>query len=526
MRRTGDRTLLPAMILLISVIAVANFFFGEKVSAGAGLGWDGVVYARLVTRLPELIHNDDLNTYYAQRVLPAAVIRAMLDAFALPRSTANIIRAFEVYNFALLLLACVLWKKIADHVGLGWKGWLTGFAALFLNFQGSKQTFFYPVLTDVTALVTGLALLLFHLSQRRTALLVTTIVGAFAWPTIGLTGALLLVCKPRTPADAGALPEQGSPTTWLRVYLGILLVASSALVLMALFPGDVLLACRATSAAVSAGLPADLQAAALRAAAWPDPCLPYRQVLTAIPTITGAGLLLLLLFRPDWRESARHVLANWDTRSTVMALAAVVIPAIGVRLIANHFLPNPSGLLVLLKLALLPTDGMVLMPLVSVVSLWGPTVLVLLLWWPAFCRHAAGLGFGFQAVVSMTLLLGVIGEPRFLTAGWPFLVLGAALTVEALRPTAKFAVALSVLTMLLGQAWLPINAIPWPAGDWELLGEFPKQFWFMHYGLWMGWPAYIGQVVLFAAAALWLWSSQRGGVKLPAPVARASAVGG
>ena len=35
------------MFLVVLVLGILNFFWGERVPAGGGFGWDGVVYAHI-----------------------------------------------------------------------------------------------------------------------------------------------------------------------------------------------------------------------------------------------------------------------------------------------------------------------------------------------------------------------------------------------------------------------------------------------------------------------------------------------
>jgi hypothetical protein len=104
-----------------------------------------------------------------------------------------------------------------------------------------------------------------------------------------------------------------------------------------------------------------------------------------------------------------------------------------------------------------------------------------------------------QSVVAVGLLLALPAEPRFPTSAWPFLVLGLAMVAEGMRLRRSFWYALAAAVVLLAQFWLPLNAMPWSGDDYALLTEFPKQWYFMHYGLWMGWPAFAGQALAFAA---------------------------
>jgi protein-S-isoprenylcysteine O-methyltransferase Ste14 len=63
--------------------------------------------------------------------------------------------------------------------------------------------------------------------------------------------------------------------------------------------------------------------------------------------------------------------------------------------------------------------------------------------------------------------------------------------------------AFAVLLVLTAQFWLPMNLLPWPGGDYDNLLEFPKQLYFGHYGVWMGWPAYVVQGCVFLLGFWW-----------------------
>jgi hypothetical protein len=181
------------MFLIVLVLGLLNFFWGELVPAGGGLGWDGVLYADMARNLGSIISGGQLSSYYAQRFLPSVIVRGILLCTRVPISNTNIIRGFEVYNLVLLLGACCVWKRLADAVHLSLAGRWIGFSGIFVNFECSKQAFFYPVLTDVTALFIGILLLLFFVEKKQVALFVTTVIGAFSWPVVSVYGALLLL---------------------------------------------------------------------------------------------------------------------------------------------------------------------------------------------------------------------------------------------------------------------------------------------------------------------------------------------
>ena len=143
------------MTAIVIVLGVLNFFFGEIMLAGGGFGWDGVTYAHMTRKLESMVSNGQLSNYYAQRILPSAVVRSLFPFLDVSFNDRNIIRGFECYNLMLLVAATWVWKRIADNFSISLGGCWIGFCGLFLSFMASKQTFYYPVLTDVTALFVG-----------------------------------------------------------------------------------------------------------------------------------------------------------------------------------------------------------------------------------------------------------------------------------------------------------------------------------------------------------------------------------
>ena len=120
------------MFLVVLVLGLLNFFWGERVPAGGGFGWDGVVYAHMVRNLGSMISEGQLSSYYAQRILPSAIVRGMLLCSGVPMNNTNIIRGFEVYNLVLLLGACWAWKRISGAVHLSLAGRWIGFSGIFV----------------------------------------------------------------------------------------------------------------------------------------------------------------------------------------------------------------------------------------------------------------------------------------------------------------------------------------------------------------------------------------------------------
>lgn len=506
------------MLLIVLLMGSTSLAWGEIVQAGGGLGWDGAGYAAMVRDLPAMIAEGRLGTYYAQRVAPAAVVRAGLIAAGAEPTNATIISGFAAYNLVLMLIGVWLWKLTADRVDLGLQGRWIGFAGLFVNFQAAKQSFFYPVLTDVTALVASMAMLYFFIARRPWPLLAVSVVGAFSWPVIAVSGAaLLLLADLRFPPEGPVeQPVQRGFRGWLSgPRLVLAAAACSTVLILALSPllasgAHACPALRTLSTEVAGSMPMSPDGRFSALLSRYDVCLAARQGLTAAPAVAGLMWLVTTLMRPSRAFPALiKQIRKIRPRSLVLALMALGAPALGVRLIANPTVANPSSLFALVRAALFPAEGKLFMPLVSLIAFWGVCVLLALLHWRAFGRTIRTLGPGFAAAIVLAMLLGLVGEPRFLTTGWPFIVLGVAITLDHVRAPRSFLTVFVAGTLLLAQFWLPINIRSWPGGDFDDLLLFPRQLYFMHYGLWMGWPGYVGQAVAFAAISALLWWTWR-----------------
>lgn len=510
------------MISIILVLGLLNFFWGEKVPAGGGFGWDGVIYADMVRNIDSMIREGQLSSYYAQRILPSAIVRSMLLFSGASMSSINIIRGFELYNLILLVGACWAWKRVADTFSLSSSGRWIGFGGIFINFQCSKQAFYYPVLTDVTALFVAILLLLFYVKKKPITLFLTTIIGAFCWPVVSVCGALLLIfLKTELPKEVISPLSLTSTTKSLSfpffIKLGGIVVLTLSIIgyLILIQKGPVSeQSCNVFNnqyQTLANAMPPSIAHLLELVRNGRNPCVLEKfitrleQFLTALPSLSGLFVVLAMLVGSrSFFLAAIAALRRAQLSLVGLAIAAVLIPFYIVKAISNPGIANPSSLLLLIKLILLPPEGKFLLPIVTLTVFWGPTVLLLLLYWKAFCVQARKLGPGVVAILGFSLFLGLVGEPRFMTIAWPFLVLGIVLSLEVSNKKASFRYALTTLTVVYAQFWMRFNLAPWLPPDNAGLQEYPKQLYFMHYGLWMNWWAYIIQFVILILSSIWL----------------------
>ncbi|MBP8250265.1 MAG: hypothetical protein KAX72_09195 [Chitinophagales bacterium] len=467
-----------------------NLLFGEIVPAGGGFGWDGVIYANMTRNIDSFISNGQLSGYYAQRIIPSIIVREILILSDTAFSDINIIRGFLIYNLMLLVVASWVWKRLSDKFALSVFGRWIGFCGIFINFSVSKQAFYYPVLTDVTALLLGLLLLLFYVEKRPIAILITAIVGAFVWQLASIYGAILLLfLKSKIPNDA--IDSENnlfdiSGFAVKRIWLVTLMLS----IIGILFISFILDAYQVSN------IDYHLNKYFSKITSVESSELEIVPLITGIPSVFAVFVALFVLIGS--RSVFQVILKDTLKPNPILmafAIAAILIPFLVVKAISNPLLPNANGVgWVLLHAFFIPPAGKVLLPLVSLAVFWGPVVLLILINWNAFCVELRKLGPGVMVVVGLSLPLGLVTEPRYITSVWPFMVFGLVLTLEHCASRSQyFKWVFAILTVLFAQFWLKINIAPWSGGEYEQLLEFPKQMFFFHYGFWMSWPSYLVQ---------------------------------
>lgn len=484
-----SRWTLAAMLLAVLALCLVNMVIGETIPAGEGLGYDGLVYGNMVLELPALIREGRLNHYYAQRILPSAIVRWGMLAAGSELTVPAIIRAFRIYNLLLLLGVCWVWVRLVRASGLGNMACWFGFCALVLNFSMSRLSFYYPVLTDVTALFTGMLLLLFALQRRAFPLFVTAVIGAFGWQVIGLYGAMLLLglCVDRSERASDAKPPSHAGSASASVWafsLGLGLAAYVAVLATRIGIGSNKLVLRWN---VSVDLPR------------------LESLITGIPSLLAVVIAVAILLQTSAVDLlARRLRWQWRPAILIMAGLTVLVPMAVTRLIANATLANPSSFATVLGYVLHPPSGKFLLPFVSIVVFWGPAALFMLFCWRQLCGAAGQLGPGVIGVLALSLPLALATEPRFVTAAWPFAVYAMVLSLRGLLVHHTAVISFALLSMFFAHFWLPLNWGRWPTPDHADLLEFPKQIYFLHFGYWMGWPAFVAQSLMVLAAGWWI----------------------
>jgi hypothetical protein len=458
------------MFLLLAAVCIYSSFWGELVPAGNGLGWDGVRYGRWTKDF----HVSEIGPYYLQRLFPIALIHYALVLFQAPLVDSTVIAAFRVANLLLILLACLVWILIANHLEISMKGKWLGFAGLFVNFAILKQAFYYPVLTDIPAFVLGLLAVYFFLKNNKWALFLVTLAAAFTWPMIVCTGVLFLLF-PRKPVEAEdtnrSLPGVAVAVLVTAIYFGFAVYFYFVQKLTTLGYGE-------------------------------------EKVLDSVAYLSLAlsmlllfGATLVLTRKISFRSLSRE-LRRFTALRIVMAGLIIVIEII-FALTPSARVGEPSGETHVATMHMLLLAGIALLsiakPLITFVShvvYFGPIIILLVLKWKTFSEEVRGYGIGLVSVILLSVFVGMDPESRHSIGAFPVFVpfLVKAVDRRAWRNYVYWI--FGGVALVFSKVWFDINSASRSATP---LG-IGLQSYFMNHGCYMTLYSYVlqGSVILVA----------------------------
>jgi hypothetical protein len=473
------------MLAVMLLIGVANILWAERLTVNGGFGWDGVLYGGWAKDFYNSIFVQRVPEYYAQRILPSAIVHYGLRLFRVPLTDNNIILGFDVYNLLLILLSVYVWGLIADKLQLSNRGKWLGFCFLFLNYAILKNNFYHSVLTDTSAFTLGLLMFYFFLTDKPIGLLAVIVAGAFTWPTAPYMAALLYVC----PYQREAAPNvQTSATPRFKLHtIFAALVCVGALLVYAYLLQPQRFAARVAdfNRALRIDMPVlylSLVIAivylffSVRRAAADDNLFDIRRMLSAIkwPRAVVAVLLLALLKFVVHRLASGEVL-GWGFKGFIV----------------HTFLSSLTEPFIFL---------------VAHTVYYGPVILLLLFLWKPFCASLREYGLGFRMFVILNVILSINPQSRYqINVVTAFIIVLVRLLDRAglqWRSLPFWA----LLCVFYSKVWYVFNTAPQVDDEtMAALLRFPLQHYFMSSGPWMSHEMYLvqGGVVLLTGILLY-----------------------
>lgn len=446
-------------LLLITILS----FFCEKIPLNGGLGYDGVSYGNLVKEIPRLLDGSlKLGLDSSNRFLPSLLCRTFLSVFDIELSNRNIVIFFEIYNVLLLAATAWLWCSLCINESFSCRTRWVGFIALFFSHATLKYNIYYPVLTDITAMFLGMAMLWSYRKSQTTILLAASFAGGITWPTLLPQGLILWLFPSQSTLNGPPAPKSSFALSAILVTL---------LVLRFFQRNEVPV---------------------------PESILP---LLGAAIEVIYIGWALYHFFNSKAFFQPKLFIMNLSWLRLVSATAAICLFPLALSQLTNYklnfFTLGEYYIYSSVRAGMkFPGEFLVAHPLY-----FGPWVLLLMLLFKGGAEQARKSGLGLLLVCLLLLVQSVTPLSRQLIAGVPFFVFLLAGTVEHCKYLSRRFIAwFAVLSVLYSKVWMRFSTDPDNA---EMTFSFDKYV--SSTGFWMPFSYYLwqGLIVLLTLVGLY-----------------------
>ncbi len=465
-RAPARRPSVNLQIFLVTVIVLlVSLLVCDLIPVANHLGYDGYRYGKWVKELTLDSLPGGFNSYEVNRFLPSLVVRWTLLALHFELSNENIVTAFRIGNLLMVVITVILWCRSADLIGIRSTGKWLGFIGLVINHATLKVGFFYPELTDSFAMTLGTACLFFYLSRRGSALLVTTLIGSFVWPTI-LPFGLVMLAFPR-PVEAPSR-NPARPAPWF--------AAAAAAATLVMIGWVVASGFRLRSTPVDLWLSLSYLSAAV------------------VATYVFFGVYHLTNSQAIWRDlrPTNLVKQGW---LWIALLLPIIVGLVKWSLVSEPARINGKRIFFEILYTSITEPGIFLL---AHVLYFGPIIILTVLLWPRVASCLISNGTGLALCCVLALLIGAGSESRKWINFFPVVVLATTHAAQSLDWTRWRLPLFACLSLLLSKVWMPMaRDVSLP-----LVGEVGwRALYLSSRGPWIGYELYLSQAVVVAAVA-------------------------
>jgi hypothetical protein len=451
-------------IVIISMLAylIGSIFLGEYIPASDGLGYDGVLYARIARDFFSFFSPDILSTYNVQRIFPSSVVYILLKLFNLTGTNAEVRILFGLLNVVMLVIGIACWKAIAKKFNWTPRVRIISFVGLFINYANLKMSFYYPVLTDTSAFTLGVLMLYGYLFKKKYVLVGTCFIGAFTFPTLLFMGLIQIIF----PYKQNKAFNQNRSEVLTETLAFIQAALLSFVCLAAVYSYPYVGLGRAVGGNYS----------------W------YVLSISFIALFVFLYAALRPLTAYYWNG-----LSNLKNSSNIVTLILLVI---SVKLSLFFLSANVEAPLDIKSFILHIAGQALAYPfnfMVSHIIYFGPSVCLLIFFWKEIVEYLRQCD-GLYYLTILYAVLAIGSESRQLINYFPIAIFLVTERLNQRYLNKKFVVAYVVLSIAISKIWLPLNHGDWPsigANSPDITLQFPLQWYFMSMGPWVSQAMYM-----------------------------------
>ena len=473
---------MPRFLLILSLFIIVLFQVpGEKVPYNDGAGWDGVFYREVATGFLDTMEDSGYDAYRLQRILPFAFLNVFYVLLGLDMDAHSLMVGILVLNLLALALGVYWFFGMSDKLRLKTKAETIGFILLFCSFPVLKGTWYEPWITDLFALALGIGQITYFIKEEKYKLFLISLIGGFVWPTLWLTGLLLIFL----PNDTVVQKPHPAPFKFWHLIPGALIGGLFVYLYL------------------NFSIRTDKTFGEL-----------FRNILS---------LIAVLLFAYGvWRGSRLDLAANYNLLQKRLNSNAMVglFLSLGLFYLAINLMAVGDPLFTLRQFGM----NLLIRPLqwpfnflVNHFLYFGLLVPLTIIFYKRVFRKVCDLGIGFTTVFFLMLFLALNSESRMVINYVPFLLLPFIKAVKRYHLIQKDIYIILGINLLLSKFWYSIN-VPgileaFETYDTAVYLQFPAQRYFQHFGPWQNPWMYLLYGVLFILSLVLMAYGKRRYVK-------------
>lgn len=464
--------------ILISILLTIIIFqiLGEKIPVNEGAIGDGVFYREVATSFLDNIEDESYNIVQIQRIFPFAMVNMVFALFGFDYDYGSLLSGMIIFHFLMLIPGIYWYFSLTKKMRVSSSLEILGFILLFFNFAVLKETWYNPFSTDFTALVLGMGQVNYFVRHDRQKLFLVSVIGGFVWPTLLLTGLVLIFL----PSEHMELHPGPRPKSLFPV------IASAAilflLILVSLFTGRF-----------------------VTGETW-DIILHKSSLLAVV-----AFIFVFMFKNPiNWKKSWALFRTKQKSQKTIrLAVILSAFVLVVFLLSGNNQNFNLPGLAQNFfgKMLRFPLDF-----LVGHLMYFGFLIPLGIVFFVRMVKEMAKLGMGFTVVCLLIFVFILNPESRIIMPLLPFLIFLLLKGVRRYRILDKDLIVIGAINLILSTFWWPLN-VPGMEKALSSIQEdsifsFPAQRYWMHFGDMMSFPVYFGVGLLFCLLFYVAWKGK------------------
>jgi hypothetical protein len=464
-----QRGIFVSVLLAIVVFQI----LGERVPVNEGAYGDGLFFREVAVSFLDQIEDESYNVVQILRLLPFAMINMIFSLFGFDHEYDSLMSGMLIFHFLMLIPGIYWYFSLTKKMRLRSSMTYLGFILLFVNFAILKETWYNPFSTDFTALILGIGQVNYFVRHERQKLFLVSIVGGFVWPTLLLTGLLLIFL----PSDAMQLHEGPRPKSFFPVLASALFLF--LLILISAFTGR-----------FATGQTWDI-------------------VLHKLSLLSMVAFVFVFMIKnPIQWEKSWLLFRNKLKSPKVVRLVSILLAFVFIVFLLSGSNQNFNAV----GLAQAYFGGMLRYPLdflVGHLMYFGFLIPLSLVFFSRMVKEMAKLGMGFTVVCLILFILILHPESRLLMPLIPFLVFLMLKALRTYRILEKDLYIVGGLNILFSAFWLPLNV---PGMSEALMSSqsafihaFPAQRYWMHFGEMMSFTVYFAVGLLFCFLVFLAW---------------------